>query len=525
MKEKGIIVALCLCLVLGLAGCISETPKLDAQEGTYDQEFCVKIINLQKGERAYYTLDGSEPGLDSIVYPEDGIPLIEGQNVVKVMKVGTDGKASQAVTAQYIITPQLPQLATSDGVYNAEFAAKITNLREGQRAYFTLDGSVPNENSALYTDLGIPLREGENQVRLVKYDEFGNNSDILTAYLNIEPYEPDYSNSFAFLHKRESEIYYVQYVHSEFLYSYPSMLYSYNLTNGSTKVVVDRDMGHFIIRNDNIYYEYEDEDMNLHWLWASLDGRSHGIMMKTDEENFVNIHLSGIMVDDWIYYQYHETGGGWNLHRFNVNTLATEQVGKGDVSGPLFLVGRDILYTSGGSNIYLLDADTAESTLITPDRGYSFNVFGGHIYCYAEEPEKNVYRMRLDGTNREPVPGIQSNEFVVGGDRIYYGMTDGIHSRRIDGEDHKLIASNVPYNLKYYRGRLFFNGGTHNHSIYCLDLDTGEVSMLLETGSSYAQWYFIGGEVYYVHTKLHTGQAGLYHLTEHGLEKLAGEIE
>lgn len=524
MIKKGLFLAFCLFLVLGMVGCSApKAPVLDVQEGTYDRELSAKIVNLDEGELAYYSLDGTEPNQDSTAYTQDGIPLFEGATQVKVIKLNSQGKSSPVLTAQYVISPQLPQLATPDGLYNATFSAQVINLQEGQRCYYTLDGSPPDKNSTLYTDVGIPLQEGENQVKLIKYDEYGNSGDILTAYLDIEPHESDYSNSLTKLHKVGDIIYYVQ-NYSGFLHSdFPEFtrLYSYNLSNGTTRIVLDSNMNRFIIRNSNIYYEYQDEDQNYHWCWASLDGSSHGTLMKTDEETFVDYHPFSIMVDDWIYYGYSETGR-MNLHRINVNTLETEQVSQEEGIGGPSVVGRDILYTSQGK-LYRLEGNTAETTLIATEIGYSYKLFGEHIYSYAQEPEQRVFRMGLDGTQREQVPGARSNEFVIVGDRVYYGMPDGIHSIRIDGKDHQLLSDNVPNKLQYYRGKLYYYSGEHNHSVYSLDLASNEESLLLEAESSDPNWYFIDGQVYYIYTSPGQGRAGLYHLTELGLETLATE--
>ncbi|HBI55597.1 MAG TPA: hypothetical protein DDY38_02040, partial [Firmicutes bacterium] len=134
----------------------------------------------------------------------------EGENQIKVIKFNAEGKSSKIFTAHFVVAPQVPLLVTPDGVYNAEFAAKIINLKEGFMAYYTLDGSEPNSSSLLYTDAGIPLKEGDNQVKVIKYDGSGNCSDVLATNLTISPCEPDYSSYFAKLHKQGNAIYYVQ---------------------------------------------------------------------------------------------------------------------------------------------------------------------------------------------------------------------------------------------------------------------------------------------------------------------------
>jgi hypothetical protein len=533
--KKKLILALFLCLALGAVGCGPEIPQLDVTEGLYDQECIAKVINLKEGERAYYTLDGSEPGKGSIQYTiEGGIPLNEGENQIKVIKFNAEGKSSKIFTAHFVVAPQVPLLVTPDGVYNAEFAAKIINLKEGFMAYYTLDGSEPNSSSLLYTDAGIPLKEGDNQVKVIKYDGSGNCSDVLATNLTISPCEPDYSSYFAKLHKQGNAIYYVQSVlgpNSPYS-SFPeySKLCSYNLTNGSYKVVLNQDMNQFIIRDGVVYYEYATAigDGELCYLWCSagLSGKKQGVLLDSSSDSTeLNYNYAGIMVDDWIYYQY-QKDENWNLFRLNANTVETESVSLGGGLVPAAVVDRDILYWGAKRNLYHFNVDSAENTLICSDPGSSYKVFGSFIYYYTEDPNSSVYRMRLDGSDKQQIPQVTSSEFTVAGDRIYYSSSDGIHSMRLDGADNKKICSFEPSNLQYYRGKLFFNGeksrSSGDCSLYCLDLATNEVTLLFE-GKDLGYMYFVDGEIYYVYTKVLEGEAGLYHLTDTGLVKLAGQ--
>ncbi|MDD3074358.1 MAG: FN3 associated domain-containing protein, partial [Eubacteriales bacterium] len=184
MGKRALLLLFCLLFVVPLVSCQNQAvcPQLDIGEGLYETERVAKITNLVEGERAYFTLDGSEPGMDSTPYREDaGISLLEGENQVKVVKYSAKDKPGPVLTAIYTIMPQLPLLATPDGVYNGVFNARITNLKEGFKAYYTLDGSEPDTASPVYTAAGIPLTEGENRVKVVKYDGAGNHSAVLTA--------------------------------------------------------------------------------------------------------------------------------------------------------------------------------------------------------------------------------------------------------------------------------------------------------------------------------------------------------
>ncbi|MGI6364676.1 MAG: FN3 associated domain-containing protein [Bacillota bacterium] len=530
--------ALCFILCLGLVGCISsrpEVPRLDTLEGYYDTAITVKVVNLLEGESVYYTLDGSEPSQDSALYSDSGIRLFEGKNHLQAVKIDPKGNRSEILSAIFTISPEMPRLATPDGIYNAQFAAIIVNYKVGDTVFYTLDGSEPDYSSNLYTEDGIPLVEGSNIIKAVKYDKDGNKSKVMTANLIIKPYEPDYSHYFTKFHKLEDTIYYVQSVDNHNKHSaFPefSKLCGYNLIDGSTDVVLEVNMNRFVIRDNVVYYEYETEvgDGELCYLWCSidLDGNNHQVLLDSTAEksNFLNYGFASIMVDEWIYYEYkagEEESAPWQLYRINTESLTKEPVSSGEGLCPAKVVDRSIIYWGPERKLYRFDVYSGESNRISEDRGYTYKVVDNYIYCYTEEPKKSLFRVCVDGSGKEIIPEVNSSEFVVVGDRIYYGNHGGLHSVRIDGADPQKIWSSSSSNLHYYQGQIFFYS---NYSLYCLDLDSDQIKKLYDyTDDQRGYLYFVDGETYYVHNRVTEGDAGLYHLTESGLEKLAGQVE
>lgn len=534
MLKKVMLIALALCLILCGGGCRPEKPQLDVTDGFYDQERAAKIVNLKEGDRAYYTVDGSEPGTESIAYnSEEGIPLSEGENHLKVVTVNPAGKVSKVLTATIVIGPQTPQLVTPEGVYSEVFAAKLVNLKEGYDAYYTLDGLEPNTYSSPYTDAGIPLSEGDNLVKVIKYDEAGNSSDVLAATIVIQPEQPDYSNSFTRLHKEGNYLYYVQSMIGPMSPYSPfpeySKLYRYDLANGTREVVVNKDMNQFLIRDGIVYYEYESiTDEAEQYLWCSYDlndGR-HWVLFDSLTENSrdTNYRFTNMMLDDSIYYQ-STLEGVWHLFRLNVNTLEGEAVSEGQTLFPVAMVDRDIFF-QGNGKLHKFNVDSGEKILISYDAGSKYKVFGSFIYYYMEDPYSQVYRMNLDGSDKQQVPYVASSEFVVVGDKIYYASSQGLFGMRIDGADNEKIYDIVPKNLQYYQGRLFFNeeipsSGACN--LYCLNVSTKEAAVIFE-GKEAGYLYFVDGETYFVYSRVIEGEAGLYQLTDTGLVKLTGDL-
>lgn len=523
-----VLITLCMLLVATSCTPTPELPVLSTSAGSYSEEFTVSIVNLADGERAYYTLDGSDPDESSTRYTEKGIPLTEGDNLVKIIKYDSEGTGSKILTATFDIAPQMPRLATPDGVYNRVFSAAIVNLKDDQTAYYTLDGSQPNQNSTRYTEDGIPLTEGENLVKVVKYDKGGNVSPLLTAELTIEPYEPDYSNQFTMAAKQGNHIYYVQAIPGEFS-EYTSILYSrlyrYNIADGTRHVVLDEDVSRFLIRDGVVYYEEtlykygEDEGVYFLLHRVDLDGKNRKEILRYEEED---INYLGIMVDQWIYYSYRDSsarGSSWELYRINADTLETERINDGGYS--TLLLDRD-LYSTGleDGGIYRYNADTEQTEQISTDHAIWTKAYGSFIYYFNDYPAPSINRIRTDGTDKTRIPVRSSTCYAVVGDRIIHGYTTSIHSSRIDGTEKTQLSLLVPSSMEYYRDKIYFyRFQAPSPMLYLLDLDTGQVTELTEAEG---ELYFFDGEVYLVCTNLWEDMAGLYKLTETGMQKLAG---
>ncbi len=164
----------------------------------YDSEIIDSVIIPSLCEDTVYARDNSETGW-SIYYPS---PLKEN-NETEIRMV------------------EAPEFSDEGGFYADGFTLKL-NAADGCNIYYTLDSSVPDENSLLYTD-GIEVMNVSDQsnvyravqnvvkdwneytptdtvvdkafiVRAVAIDEYGNRSDVVTKtyFVDMEKYQGKY---------------------------------------------------------------------------------------------------------------------------------------------------------------------------------------------------------------------------------------------------------------------------------------------------------------------------------------------
>lgn len=146
-------------------------PVFNQTAGTYDEFIDIKLSGQNSCE-IYYTKDGKDP----IKYGErytDPIQLDEmGEYEIKAVCVNDKDIYSDVVSNKYKIdipAPDMPVVTPDGGNFGAETTVTVS-VSDGCKAYYTWDGSDPDENSQEYTD-PIPVPDGNNVLSVVLIDE------------------------------------------------------------------------------------------------------------------------------------------------------------------------------------------------------------------------------------------------------------------------------------------------------------------------------------------------------------------
>lgn len=152
----------------------------------------VQQLTLTSDEaEIYYTIDGTDPTLQSTKHTKEGILLQEGENVIKAIAVNKKGVPSAVVEKTYVVefpVEDAPAVSPSTGQY--EKAMKIeVKVPDGYEAYYTMDGENPTTASKKYTG-PIDMPEGETLFKVVLVNSKGRMSGITTRnYLREIPEE------------------------------------------------------------------------------------------------------------------------------------------------------------------------------------------------------------------------------------------------------------------------------------------------------------------------------------------------
>lgn len=162
-----------------LTSYVVTAPTASDPSGSYQKALDLEITSAD-GNTLYYTIDGTEPTSKSTLYTEM-IHLVKGTTTVKVIAVNKIGTSSDVVELKYVVdykAPDAPELSPATGkTYEEGQKISITNLKPGETAYYTLDGSTPTTSSRKYEgEFAMPV--GNTIVSAITVNEYNLSSTI-----------------------------------------------------------------------------------------------------------------------------------------------------------------------------------------------------------------------------------------------------------------------------------------------------------------------------------------------------------
>lgn len=160
-------------------------PVIVPEAGTYFDSVQVSISYENEGAAIYYTTNGQEATIESILY-EGPFTLYETTLVSAIAT--TDGTYSKMSTAHFKIEALPIEVATPvilpiDAVSKLTIEVSIECETANAQIYFTIDGTQPNESSTLYTE-SFSIEE-TTTIKAIAFVE-GTASETATKTYTIE---------------------------------------------------------------------------------------------------------------------------------------------------------------------------------------------------------------------------------------------------------------------------------------------------------------------------------------------------
>ena len=163
-------------------------PEFDEESGEYEEE--VELEMDAFGCNIYYTLDDSRPSLKHGEKYEEPVILEDGEWTVRAVafnEQGIPGLESEEKFKVDIPIPECPVVTPSSNMYEEHMNITVS-VPEGCKAYYTFDGSIPDDSSKEYKG-PISMPQGNTIFTVVLIDEKGRSGDttIRNYDLHINP--------------------------------------------------------------------------------------------------------------------------------------------------------------------------------------------------------------------------------------------------------------------------------------------------------------------------------------------------
>lgn len=158
---------------------IIDPPTASVKAGSYSDSFELALSTFTDG-KIYYTIDNSEPTTKDYVYNKP-IKIDKGEYIVKAISVDEIGVMSKVVELKYVVdykVPDAPQVTPMSGSYDAGSFVTIENLKDGEVAYYTTDGTIPTKESTKYVD-PFEMPEGNTIVSVIIVNKYDLESSVI----------------------------------------------------------------------------------------------------------------------------------------------------------------------------------------------------------------------------------------------------------------------------------------------------------------------------------------------------------
>lgn len=160
---------------------LPESPVVSLPGGRYNSEKYVTISSPQ-GYEIYYTFDSDKTALEGELYDGKPIKIPEGKVILKAV-CRSIRLVSDPIEVKYILiypSPSSPKANLQPGTFSKRIAVSLRNTDPKEKdveIHYTIDGSIPTENSPLYDGTPIEMPSGKVTLRAISINNRGKQSN------------------------------------------------------------------------------------------------------------------------------------------------------------------------------------------------------------------------------------------------------------------------------------------------------------------------------------------------------------
>lgn len=159
--------------------------------GKYYNELQVQVICGMPEVTLHYTTNGNDPTeTDPVIDPGSCISVSRSLNL-RVKAYNSNNSSSLSVSADYTLQAATPSLSIPGGTYAEPKTVAIDSPSSGTHVHYTMDGSIPNDMSPVYS--GPILLSNSTVIKAFASKDGWMSSDIISGEYLFRVASPEYS--------------------------------------------------------------------------------------------------------------------------------------------------------------------------------------------------------------------------------------------------------------------------------------------------------------------------------------------
>ncbi|MFS1512271.1 DUF5050 domain-containing protein [Chengkuizengella sp. SCS-71B] len=284
----------------------------------------------------------------------------------------------------------------------------------------------------------------------------------------------------------DEAVYFMTKVEQKILYTQSNELGIYMIdTDGSNKEKLTGDSTHqFIVQGSWVYYVNASDQNRL--TKVRLDGTDKVVLSEDEIHSF-------LIQENWIYYV--NRSYELNLYKMKTDGSSKLLVSRDSVTNLKML--DDWIYYLFENNIYKINTDGLELDIVSNEYIQFFQISQDWIYYRTEGVGGNLWRMKLDGTNKEQISisGYDLDFIEIWDDWVFYYSAFLNKELFILDEETKKISEMDLSNLFLQNNRLFYLDNNDFNKLYQMDLNGENIKKIVD--STVTEYEVFQNKIYY----------------------------
>ncbi len=231
--------------------------------------------------------------------------------------------------------------------------------------------------------------------------------------------------------------------------------------------------------SDKIYFRHISLDNGLYSM--DMNGSNIKRLSAGGSPNYINA------TDGYLFYM---RGGHYDLVRYDLST-DKETILAADHGWNVTLAGPWVYYINSKDNntVYRVDINGKNRQQLNNVYSYYINIYNDKIYYVNKDDSYSVYVMDMDGKNQTKVINESAYFLNIVDDWMYYSDRSSdynIYKIKMDGTQKTLLSSDKAYSVNIYKDKLYYQNQSDGNKLYVMNLDGSEKKKIIDQ----EVWYY-----------------------------------